>query len=66
MASAKANDFLFSTVTYEEFLELFRKETKSMLSTMISLDSTIRDVDGDLIGLDAKIPGGKFDSAAMT
>lgn len=51
-------------ISYEEFLALFRQETKSMVNRMIDTNaSSITDDERSLIGLDAKIPGGKFDSS---
>ena len=54
---------LYSKVSYQEFLELFRKETQTLLKGINRYDSTlsIEDEPG-LVGIDLKIPGGKFDS----
>ncbi len=47
-------------ITYQEFLESFRAQTFKVLEHVD--DSTVIDSDNNLIGLDAKIPGGRFDS----
>lgn len=61
-----------ATVTYQEFLEGFRKNT---FAKAIDLEDAVYkslhghesfgSEDGELLGLDAKIPGGKYDSETM-
>lgn len=43
---------------------MFRKETVALKKTVVHAESDITDSgnDEDLLGLDAKIPGGRFDS----
>jgi len=53
---------LASLVSYEEFLSLFRSEQTSFINKAVSLDYTMSCDDESLLGLDAKIPGGKYDS----
>ena len=53
-------------VSYEEFLEMFRKQTKVLVEEVQTRTPegsvhNVDDVDHSLLGLDAKIPGGKFD-----
>jgi hypothetical protein len=52
-------------VTYQEFLTMFRKKTVALKKTVVHMESSITDagVDEDLLGLDANIPGGRFDSS---
>jgi hypothetical protein len=52
-------------VTYQEFLTMFRKKTVALKKTVVHEESDITDAgsDEDLLGLDAKIPGGRFDSS---
>lgn len=47
-------------ISYQEFLQSFRAQTFKVLEHMD--DSTVNDSENNLIGLDAKIPGGRFDS----
>jgi Ca2+-binding EF-hand superfamily protein len=48
-------------ISYVEFLSLFQKNRTHFLGDM-SAESTRTVGEGTLVGLDAKIPGGKFDS----
>eukprot|EP00934_Nitzschia_sp_Nitz4_P009415 Nitzschia sp. Nitz4//scaffold133_size116822//56256//65702//NITZ4_003807-RA/size116822-snap-gene-0.16-mRNA-1//-1//CDS//3329535396//9405//frame0 len=49
-------------ISYPEFLAMFRKQTQAkVMSQMISRESTVASDDGSLVGIDAKIPGGKTD-----
>jgi hypothetical protein len=52
-------------VTYKEFLTMFRKKTIALKKTVVYSESDITDAgnDEDLLGLDADIPGGRFDSS---
>ena len=51
-------------VSYKEFLALFRKNRISKVIQVAHLESSVSEKEGDasLVGLDAKIPGGKYDS----
>ena len=54
-------------VSWDEFLILFRQQSASILGQLQPRESTLSEAaegDGELLGLDAKIPGGKFDSNA--
>jgi hypothetical protein len=44
---------------------MFRKKTVALKKTVVHAESDITDAgdDGGLLGLDAKIPGGRFDSS---
>lgn len=54
--------FKYTTVSFEEFLAMFRTQTNKLsLDNAKSFDSKLGD-DASLLGLDAKIPGGKYDS----
>lgn len=53
------------TVSYQEFLVMFRKQTNSLVSDLIKVKSDVSHVDEDtLVGIDTKIPGGIYDSQA--
>jgi hypothetical protein len=47
-------------ISYKEFLEAFRKETAAMAENIALVDG--ENGDAELVGLDAKIPGGRYDS----
>jgi len=50
-------------ISYPEFLKMFRQQTSSLIDQVTRFDSTGTSVhDGSLVGIDAKIPGGKYDS----
>jgi len=51
-------------LSYPEFLEMFRKKTNRMVKQVAHLESTstMNDDSTQLLGLDAKIPGGRYDS----
>lgn len=50
-------------VSYQEFLAMFRKQTSTLVNDLQTLDSTVSSIDESaLVSIDAKIPGGKFDS----
>jgi len=49
-------------ISWEEFHTMFRQNAEKMQSQMHTMDSTVSDSDVGLVGLDAKIPGGKYDS----
>ena len=51
-------------VSYKEFLGLFRKKHLNRVFQIAHLESTMSEQEGDsnLVGLEAKIPGGKYDS----
>jgi hypothetical protein len=54
----------FAAVSYQDFLQLFRNKRKALVNEIEAMD-TSGDSDSNsagLVGLDAKIPGGKFDS----
>lgn len=44
---------------------MFRQETKSLLRTVVQFESTMSGEDESLVGIDTKIPGGKFDSSVQ-
>jgi hypothetical protein len=49
-------------VSWEDFLELFRSHNAEIMGRLQRADSSgVGDGDSVLVGLDAKIPGGKFD-----
>jgi hypothetical protein len=50
-------------LSYKEFLVMFRQRTSKLVQQVAHLDAST-DLEGaeNLIGLDAKIPGGRFDS----
>jgi hypothetical protein len=52
-----------SSVSYPEFLEMFRKETNSLVQSCVKAESTMGDDEESLLGIDTKIPGGKYDSS---
>ena len=56
--------YFSDTVSYKEFLGLFRKKHRNKLFQIAHLDSSVSEKEGDaqLVGLEAKIPGGKYDS----
>jgi hypothetical protein len=49
-------------VSYEEFLEMFRNQRNNMIA-MAHMESEVAEGDDQLVGLDMKIPGGRFDSS---
>jgi hypothetical protein len=50
-------------ISYAEFLEAFRTETEAMADTIGLVRKSSVDIGDDkLVGLEAKIPGGRFDS----
>ena len=49
-------------VSYQEFLEMFRKQQQHLVNSFMRIESSIDD-DGSLVGIDTKIPGGKFDTS---
>ena len=51
-------------ISYPEFLALFRKDTVARAGELARIDTDPVDstTDNGLVGLDAKIPGGRFDS----
>ena len=51
-------------VSHKEFLGLFRKKHLNKVFQIAHLESTMSEQEGDsnLVGLEAKIPGGKYDS----
>jgi uncharacterized protein YbcV (DUF1398 family) len=61
MKSADKNDD--GQISYKEFLEAFRKETEAMADTIaFSQKPSSEFGDDELVGLEAKIPGGRYDS----
>jgi Ca2+-binding EF-hand superfamily protein len=52
------------TISYAEFLDCFREQTFVMANRAAEMPVSVSDVSegNDLVGLDAKIPGGRFDS----
>jgi hypothetical protein len=53
---------LLHPVSYEEFLKMFRNQRSNMI-TMAHMESEVTEGDDQLVGLDTKIPGGRFDSS---
>lgn len=53
-------------VSWDEFLQLFRQQHTKRMSEIQHLESTVTEGDANLIGLDAKIPGGRFDSTVSS
>ena len=53
-------------VSYQEFLQGFRSQTVARAFQLEDGDDSASQFDSDdLLGLDAKIPGGKFDSEVI-
>eukprot|EP00339_Tiarina_fusa_P000908 CAMPEP_0116998546 /NCGR_PEP_ID=MMETSP0472-20121206/1577_1 /TAXON_ID=693140 ORGANISM="Tiarina fusus, Strain LIS" /NCGR_SAMPLE_ID=MMETSP0472 /ASSEMBLY_ACC=CAM_ASM_000603 /LENGTH=556 /DNA_ID=CAMNT_0004697725 /DNA_START=11 /DNA_END=1681 /DNA_ORIENTATION=+ len=50
-------------ISWEDFLELFRSHNAAILDRLERAESAMGDGDSVLVGLDAKIPGGKYDSS---
>ena len=46
----------------QEFLSAFREQTFVAAKRLSSVKQSEHDTDSDLVGLDARIPGGRFDS----
>jgi hypothetical protein len=53
------------TVSYQEFLVMFRKQTNSLVSDLIKVKSVSHVDEDTLVGIDTKIPGGIYDSQAL-
>ena len=53
-------------ISWDEFLQLFRQQHTKRMSAIQHMESTATESDANLIGLDAKIPGGKFDSTVSS
>ena len=54
----------WTVVSYKEFLELFRRQTRHNVKQVSKLDfneTGKEEGDENLVGLDAKIPGGMYD-----
>jgi hypothetical protein len=50
-------------ISYKEFLEAFRQETEAIADNIAFTEESTHDVGyADLVGLEAKIPGGRYDS----
>ena len=50
-------------ISYKEFLTYFRKQTTQMANTVAHMETqSLHQSEVGLLGLDAKIPGGRFDS----
>jgi hypothetical protein len=50
-------------ISYAEFLEAFRKETEAIADNIALVRKPSDEINEDeLVGLDAKIPGGRYDS----
>ena len=47
-------------VSYQEFLGMFRKDTKKLVKQLTGMAAMMKSEDG-LVGIDAKIPGGACD-----
>lgn len=56
--------FFSTTVSYEEFKVFFRKNTSKVAleAAQLGRESTFGDSEAELVGLDAFIPGGKYDN----
>ena len=53
-------------VSYQEFLEAFRSQTFARALQLEEGEESVSQLGGDdLLGLDAKIPGGKYDSEVV-
>lgn len=51
-------------VSYQEFLGMFRKDTKRLVKQLTGLQAMMSlQPDDSLVGIDAKIPGGVYDSS---
>lgn len=55
------NRIMFSVVSYKEFLTMFHAKRTRVFDNLQPMESTVGREEG-LIGLDAKIPGGCYDS----
>lgn len=50
-------------ISYKEFLEAFRQETAAIAENIAFTEESTHELgDADLVGLEAKIPGGRYDS----
>jgi len=49
-------------ISYQEFLESFRDQTQALANSVEFVMEDSEDLSESLLGLDAKIPGGRFDS----
>ena len=49
-------------ISYKEFLKAFREQTLLTVDREFGLDNSLLDGDDGLLGLDSKIPGGKYDA----
>ena len=49
-------------ISYQEFLESFRDQTQALADSVDFVMEDSEDLSESLVGLDAKIPGGRFDS----
>jgi hypothetical protein len=51
-------------VSFEEFKTIFHKQTNKFASEagVLAQESTVSESEAGLVGLDAHIPGGKYDS----
>jgi hypothetical protein len=49
-------------VSYQEFKEMFRTTQKSVKKEILDQNDKYEEGDDELVGLEAKIPGGKFDT----
>lgn len=49
-------------ISYKEFLSAFREQTFVAAKRLSSVEQSEHDTNSDLVGLDARIPGGRFDS----
>lgn len=50
-------------ISYEEFLAAFRAQTATVAHKVAHMETvSSHTADGELLGLDAKVPGGRYDS----
>jgi len=58
-----ANSFAFALfrISYKEFVTAFRSKTNQVADQLAHMDSTVSVAGQNLVGLDAKIPGGRYD-----
>lgn len=58
---ASHNHLRVHSVSFDEFLAAFRKEEKRLGQKVVMMESSLNGDSTTLVGLDAVIPGGKYD-----
>ena len=52
---------IFLSVSFQEFMAVFRESEKKLVKEVTTIESGVQADDVQLVGVDAWIPGGKFD-----